>query len=66
MYPLITSSLRPDFRALHTLLIALLLLFLWEMNTYNGECSQNTLSLIQRKLRSNPKVYKSYTGHHTR
>ena len=59
MYPLIiTSSLRPDFRALQTLLI-LLFLFLRKMNTYSGECSPNTLSLIQRKLRSNLNVYKS-------
>ena len=35
------------------------------MNTYTGERSPNTLSLIQRKLRSNLKVYKSYTNYHT-
>ena len=55
MYPPITSPLRQDFRAFQSLLI-LLLLFLWKMDTYNGEFSPNTLSLIQRKLRSNIKV----------
>ena len=61
MYPLVPSSLRPDFRAL----LILLLLFLCKMNTYNGECSPNSLSSIQRKLLLNLKVYKSYLDHHT-